>query len=88
MASFRIGENLYIILDTGFHLGIHAGEINYLSPSFTDHILTTFFLPPAAKNLFEKRFLDFQKLFIKMVSIVFVLCDPLWLISGGGFELL
>ncbi len=23
------------------------------------------FLPPAARNLFEKRFLDFQKLFIK-----------------------
>jgi hypothetical protein len=24
-------------------------------------------LPPAAKNLFEKRFLDFQKLFIKKI---------------------
>jgi hypothetical protein len=23
-------------------------------------------MPPAAKNLFEKRFLDFQKLFIKV----------------------
>jgi hypothetical protein len=28
-------------------------------------------LPPAAKNLFEKRFLDFQKLFIGMVWILF-----------------
>jgi len=26
-------------------------------------------LPPAAKNLFVKRFLDFQKLFTKIVSM-------------------
>jgi hypothetical protein len=33
-------------------------------------------MPPAARNLFEKRFLDFQKLFIGMVSIiVFSLCS-------------
>jgi hypothetical protein len=34
-------------------------------------------LPPAAKNLFEKRFLDFQKLFINKK----LLCG----VQGGGF---
>ncbi len=28
------------------------------------------FMPPAAKNLFEKRFLDFQKLFISIIPVV------------------
>jgi hypothetical protein len=53
-------------------------------------------LPPAAKNLFEKRFLDFQKLFIRgcfghhlssvfSPSIFVSLCVPLWLKLGGGF---
>ena len=30
-------------------------------------------MPPAAKNLFEKRFLDFQKLFIKVFFIALFL---------------
>jgi hypothetical protein len=46
-------------------------------------------MPPAAKNLFEKRFLDFQKLFIKIDFIIFFFFVPLyvtlWLKLSGGF---
>jgi len=34
-------------------------------------------LPSATRNLFEKRFLDFQKLFINFSFVL--LCGPLWL---------
>jgi hypothetical protein len=44
-------------------------------------------MPPAAKNLFEKRFLDFQKLFIKVFFIALFLRVPScssWLTKIGG----
>ncbi len=34
-------------------------------------------MPPAAKNLFEKRFLDLQKLFIKKITYLTPSFDPL-----------
>jgi len=43
-------------------------------------------MPPAARNLFEKRFLDFQKLFIRMVWILFFPSCPSWFTYfDGGF---
>jgi hypothetical protein len=45
-------------------------------------------MPPAAKNLFEKRSLDFQKLFIRVIlgglTFFVYLCVPMWLKLGGG----
>jgi hypothetical protein len=39
-------------------------------------------LSPAAKNLFEKRFLDFQKLFIEMLFTVFFSSCPFVYLRG------
>jgi len=60
---------------------------NLLSRIIKEKILV---LPPAAKNPFEKGFLDLPKLFnwdgLDTIFFFVSLCVPLWLKTGGGFR--
>jgi hypothetical protein len=56
-----------------------------LNTRFYTAVKLFFFMPPAARNLFIKRFLDFQKFFIKVFLYYFLRVSSQPIKIDGGF---